>query len=396
MLAVSQTRENKSLPVAYAARSPRFQMTMGRTKKVKTTLPPDLKGVDAGLYRLGLERVQVAKDGSCLFRAVAQQYFGTQEQHLILRRKCADYIKANREHFKEFLVRPIDDYVQALYNPEYWGGEPEIAALHKMLRCDIVIYKEEGSTKVTKKVYCDSSIKNSSVVHLVFMGNEHYDSAYPKNWRTSAAVCQSILTDLLYQEVLKLDTPTSSSVDKILKKSHPPFSGGTWVHSKLEPASFSKEVLQMLSPNHYRNISVDTFESNKQAQEDTDLSIAMAIQHSAPRFAKGDDCEVQISRSRGSGSDSGGRGSSVWIRGQVTEAEKEKYRVYIPEQKQEKLFGAEEMRPLDPMKVQSSPALQSRNVSHGNQDPQISPRKTKQADHPPRRWEDRRLSLIHI
>ena len=137
MLAVSQTRENKSLPVAYAARSPRFQMTMGRTKKVKTTLPPDLKGVDAGLYRLGLERVQVAKDGSCLFRAVAQQvnayifigfllvktskrvvrpycfcfplailqYFGTQEQHLILRRKCADYIKANREHFKE--VRSI-------------------------------------------------------------------------------------------------------------------------------------------------------------------------------------------------------------------------------------------------------------------------------------------------
>ena len=71
------------------------------------------------------------------------------------------------------------------------------------------------------------------------------------------------------------------------------------------------------------------------AQEDTDLSIAMAIQHSAPRFAKGDDCEVQISRSRGSGSDSGGRGSSVWIRGQVTKAEKEKYRVYIPEQKQE-------------------------------------------------------------
>lgn len=34
---------------------------------------PSLTGIDAALGRKALERVQVVKDGSCLFRAVAHQ-----------------------------------------------------------------------------------------------------------------------------------------------------------------------------------------------------------------------------------------------------------------------------------------------------------------------------------
>ena len=37
---------------------------------------PSLKGIDAALGRKTLERVQVVKDGSCLFRAVAHQVRG--------------------------------------------------------------------------------------------------------------------------------------------------------------------------------------------------------------------------------------------------------------------------------------------------------------------------------
>ena len=48
---------------------------MGKPKRGKNP-GPSLKGIDAALGRKALERVQVVKDGSCLFRAVAHQVCG--------------------------------------------------------------------------------------------------------------------------------------------------------------------------------------------------------------------------------------------------------------------------------------------------------------------------------
>ena len=70
----------------------------------------------------------------------------------------------------------------------------------------------------------------------------------------------AVLTDLLYQNVFKVDTPTPSNVDKTLSKLPP---------SQPHPQEgdgypLSRDVLQLLSPTSYRNIATEIFETNKQ------------------------------------------------------------------------------------------------------------------------------------
>jgi len=38
------------------------------------------------------------EDGSCLFRAVADQIYGDEEMHTSVRRHCMDYIVSNRRN----------------------------------------------------------------------------------------------------------------------------------------------------------------------------------------------------------------------------------------------------------------------------------------------------------
>lgn len=45
----------------------------------------------------------VGEDGNCLFRAIAHQAYGNEEQHKIVRQKCMEYIKVEKAYFSSFV-----------------------------------------------------------------------------------------------------------------------------------------------------------------------------------------------------------------------------------------------------------------------------------------------------
>ncbi|XP_067848477.1 OTU domain-containing protein 4 [Heptranchias perlo] len=276
--------------------------------------------LDEYLRSQGLYRKRIAKDGSCLFRAVAEQIFHTQSKHLEVRRACVSYLRRNREKFEAFIEGSFDEYLKQLGKPQEWVGQVEISALSLMYKRDFVIYQEPNRppARVTENGFPDQIL-------LCFSNGNHYDSVYPKTFVDAAALCQSILYEMLYQNVLKVDVSTvipvldanseinedhlnasedsdsdteiemlggkaadesdvngfkSQSCNKVLKKQQMNSENSAHI-------SFPRKVLQAFNPNVYRNTEYEVWQKSKQAQQKRDYSIAAGMQYTV-----GDKCKV--------------------------------------------------------------------------------------------------------
>ncbi|XP_059820965.1 OTU domain-containing protein 4 isoform X2 [Hypanus sabinus] len=276
--------------------------------------------LDGFLGSQGLFRKRIAKDGSCLFRAVAEQVFHTQSKHLEVRRACVSYLRRNREQFEAFIEGSFDEYLKQLEKPQEWVGQVEISALSLMFKRDFIIYQEPNRppAHVTENGFPDT-------ISLCFSNGNHYDSVYPKESIDAAALCQSILYEMLYQDVLKVDIEavlssldTNSKINEDHCISSNDSDSGTETElprgnavdendvngfksqscnkvqkkqqKKNESAaqiSFPGEVLRALNPNIYRNIEYEVWQKSKQAQQKRDYSIAAGMQ-----YVVGDKCKV--------------------------------------------------------------------------------------------------------
>nr|XP_014343649.1 PREDICTED: OTU domain-containing protein 4 [Latimeria chalumnae] len=156
--------------------------------------------MDAFLRSRGLCRKRIAKDGSCLFRAVAEQVFHSQSEHFGVRKACVSYLRRNRENFEAFIEGSFEEYLRHLENPQEWVGEVEISALSLMYKHDFVIYQEPDAppSYVTENGFPDK-------VQLCFSNGNHYDLVYEKQFTNAAALCQSILYEMLYEKVLSVE-----------------------------------------------------------------------------------------------------------------------------------------------------------------------------------------------
>uniref|UniRef100_A0A8D0EUP5 ubiquitinyl hydrolase 1 n=1 Tax=Strix occidentalis caurina TaxID=311401 RepID=A0A8D0EUP5_STROC len=148
---------------------------------------PGDASMDGYLRSQGLYRKRVAKDGSCLFRAVAEQVLHSQSRHIDVRMACVDYLRKNREKFEAVSIFE-------------WVGQVEISALSLMYKKDFIIYREPNASPshVTENGFSDK-------VLLCFSNGNHYDIVYPIEYSEKAALCQSLLYELLYEKVFDTD-----------------------------------------------------------------------------------------------------------------------------------------------------------------------------------------------
>lgn len=59
---------------------------------------------EKSIRRKGFIIKQMEQDGACLFRAVADQVYGDQEMHAVVRSHCMDYIVSITHSMKVFLL----------------------------------------------------------------------------------------------------------------------------------------------------------------------------------------------------------------------------------------------------------------------------------------------------
>ncbi|XP_071411704.1 OTU domain-containing protein 4 isoform X4 [Pithys albifrons albifrons] len=273
--------------------------------------------MDRYLRSQGLYRKKVAKDGSCLFRAVAEQVLHSQSRHMDVRMACVDYLRKNREKFEAFIEGPFEEYLKNLENPQEWVGQVEISALSLMYKKDFIIYREPNASpsRVTENGFSDK-------VLLCFSNGNHYDIVYPIEYAEKAALCQSLLYELLYEKVFNVDVKkivaelsavggtgesngssevsASDSEDDNYRSKATTASDVNGMKSlsgnkHLESNGNStlvvvpKKVLKSLDPLVYRNIEYDVWLQSKWDQQKQDFSIAAGMQYSV-----GDKCKVRL------------------------------------------------------------------------------------------------------
>ncbi|XP_051238628.1 putative bifunctional UDP-N-acetylglucosamine transferase and deubiquitinase ALG13 isoform X1 [Dicentrarchus labrax] len=156
--------------------------------------------MDEYLCSLGLYRKMVARDASSLFRAVSEQLYYSQNYHQRIRQDCADFMRANRCNFEPFVEGSFEKYLERLEDPKETVGHVEIKALSQLYRRCFLIYRYPGkpATVISEDDFVDK-------VTLCCSINGHYDIVYPRSYPASAALCQSLLYELIYTQVFGVE-----------------------------------------------------------------------------------------------------------------------------------------------------------------------------------------------
>ncbi|KAJ8028811.1 OTU domain-containing protein 4 [Holothuria leucospilota] len=241
--------------------------------------------IDQYLSSIGLYRKITAKDGSCLFRAVAEQIFYTQVFHYAVREACINFMSRHREQFEPFIEGSFDHYLFHLKNPKEWAGQVEISALSLLYKRDFLIYQLPGKppTDVTQNGF-------DKRIMLCFSHGNHYDSVFTREFQHNAAVCQAVLYEILYKEVFKVPREAVLAVE-ILRESSSESPEMDERMKKRPPLPY--RVAKALDPEIYRNVEFDSWNENKKDQQQQDLIMARGLQYSP-----GEKCQVMLSNEK--------------------------------------------------------------------------------------------------
>ncbi|TNN25721.1 OTU domain-containing protein 4 [Liparis tanakae] len=123
-----------------------------------------------------------------------------QSLHTEVRAQCVAFLKENRGSYEAFIEGDFEEYVFKLQDPQQWVGEVEINALAVMYKRDFLIFQEPGKPAVH---ITDNHFQDK--VRLCFLNGNHYDSVYSVGFIRGAALCQSILYELLYDGVFQAE-----------------------------------------------------------------------------------------------------------------------------------------------------------------------------------------------
>jgi len=121
---------------------------------------------------IGLTIKDVAGDGNCLFRAIADQMEGNPNKHPAYRRRICEFIEANRDDYEPFLE---DDEIWEEYLPRMkangtWGGQMEIQAFSLAYSVNITIHQLGQPRWDIVNFY------GMKTIHLSYHQGEHYSS----------------------------------------------------------------------------------------------------------------------------------------------------------------------------------------------------------------------------
>ena len=177
----------KSTFWATRARAPALLIADARSSEAAAFL--------AALAARGATVVSMGGDGNCLFRAVADQVYGSQALHAVTRGAAADYMRSESTFFRNFVAD--DDggweaYLQGMRAPGTWGDDPEVQALCEIYgrSAEIWAYDPLNGAKelrvfnagIATETPTTPLTPTTTPIRLSYYGGGHYDSVRGYNW----------------------------------------------------------------------------------------------------------------------------------------------------------------------------------------------------------------------
>jgi OTU domain-containing protein 5 len=145
----------------------------------------------------GWQVVSMASDGNCLFRTVAHQVYGSCELHALVRRKCVEYVRAQKSFFRNFVFdEDFDSYVSRMTFDGEWGGEVEIRAMGEIYQRPVEIY---AYSVLPRQRYAGPR-PHAPPLRLSYHWNSHYNSIVdPATFQST--LCRSVPGELEDQRI---------------------------------------------------------------------------------------------------------------------------------------------------------------------------------------------------
>ncbi|XP_065169785.1 protein ovarian tumor locus-like isoform X2 [Atheta coriaria] len=157
--------------------------------------------VDEWLETLGYYRKNVAYDETCLFRSISEQLFSSQLFHEKIRKECIAYGRAHHNEFTKYISGKEDWEVRMNRLEKHMAicGRVEISLISKTYNKGIVLF--DGVNLQIKELTGNEFEENLFICH---MGEDHYDAVYYKSYIQDAGFCQSIVYNVLYENVFHI------------------------------------------------------------------------------------------------------------------------------------------------------------------------------------------------
>ncbi|XP_046724502.1 putative bifunctional UDP-N-acetylglucosamine transferase and deubiquitinase ALG13 isoform X4 [Silurus meridionalis] len=352
--------------------------------------------MDEYLASLGLYRKMMARDASCLFRAVSEQLYFSQNYHQKVRKDCVNFMRANKCSFEPFVEGSFEKYLERLDDPKETVGQVEIKALSLLYSRHFVIYRYPGKspTEIGEE---DSLTK----ILLCCSNNGHYDIVYPRTYPVNAALCQSLLYELLYTCVLGIeeedlymaldgfrggggrryrnshsgcsedasyDANEDCAPRSFIYREEWELSGYSRAEEKAKIANEDQKhvdgpaklalpykVLKALDPEMYRNVEFDVWHDGRKELQKTDYMVFAGRQ-----YFLGDKCQVRL--------DPKGKYYNAFI--QEVGTHPSAVTVFIEELGEKHLVSLTNLKPVNPVPAWNiTPSRKSNSYSHADQYP---------------------------
>lgn len=174
------------------------------------------------LRKKGLTIMKMGEDGACLFRAVADQVYGDEEMHSLVRKLCCDYMIKNSDYFSQYVTEDFNQYVNRKRRDHIQGNHVELQALSELFARPIEVYHYNSEPmNIFQSGQEDEDqiiVNNSDPIRLSYhtpgglTDSGHYNSVRPVRGKFKTQ------TALIYTPPQVLETAIRNSESDALEK----------------------------------------------------------------------------------------------------------------------------------------------------------------------------------
>uniref|UniRef100_A0A7N4NIZ4 OTU domain-containing protein 5 n=2 Tax=Sarcophilus harrisii TaxID=9305 RepID=A0A7N4NIZ4_SARHA len=124
---------------------------------------------------------QMKEDGACLFRAVADQVYGDQDMHEVVRKHCMDYLMKNADYFSNYVTEDFTTYINRKRKNNCHGNHIEMQAMAEMYNRPVEVYQYS-----TEPINTFHGIQQNEdePIRVSYHRNVHYNSVVNPNKAT--------------------------------------------------------------------------------------------------------------------------------------------------------------------------------------------------------------------
>lgn len=116
---------------------------------------------------------KMGEDGACLFRAVADQVYGDQEMHSVIRKSCVDYMAKNADYFSHYVTEDFTTYLNRKRLDNCHGNHVEMQAICELFNRPIEVY--QYSIEPINTFSCSYKTEDEPI-RISYHRNTHYNS----------------------------------------------------------------------------------------------------------------------------------------------------------------------------------------------------------------------------